>query len=255
MPSSEARPSLRPRAVLLDFGGTLVRPLADMGPIYHEAAARTGVDVHWDRFLKEVRRSWDELWPTAAHLVGKRPSLLDLVHRRALERVGATGPVAKMVRDVRDLAVNPRQHPPFVESDEVLRALLGRGYSVHLLSNNTDWLPQIVQGLGWAGRFATVTYSQEVGAEKPDRRLFELALQRAECLPSEAVHVGDLWVADYQGARAAGIPSLWLNRSGLPPPGPCTMLRDLRGLLPLLPPRDRASETKPTHRRRTRART
>lgn len=256
MPPRTTRPSTRLRAIFFDFGGTLAGALADLGPLYREASIRSGVEVPWDRFLEEVGRTWKELWPQAAALVDQTPSFLDLVHHTALERAGATGPLPTMVREVRDEALAPKWHPPFPETDEVLRVLRDRGYALHLLSNNTDWLPRVVQNLGWTDLFGSITFSQEVGAEKPDPRSFELALQRAGCVASEALHVGDLWVADYQGARKVGMQALWLNRAGTSPPEPCESLRDLRGLLTRLPgPVRDPSEDDPDHRRQARART
>ena len=44
-----------------------------------------------------------------------------------------------------------------------------------------------------------------VGVEKPDPRIFEIALERAQVRKDEVVHVGDVYEVDVVGARAAGI--------------------------------------------------
>lgn len=62
--------------------------------------------------------------------------------------------------------------------------------------------------------------SEEVGVSKPDRRIFEVALERAQCAASEAVMVGDSWPNDVAGARAVGIRAVWFNRDGAEPPDP-----------------------------------
>lgn len=56
--------------------------------------------------------------------------------------------------------------------------------------------------------------SGELGVAKPDRRIFAEALERVDCAADEAVMVGDSWVHDVEGARAAGIAAVWLNRAG-----------------------------------------
>jgi FMN phosphatase YigB (HAD superfamily) len=55
-------------------------------------------------------------------------------------------------------------------------------------------------------RFQHWSFSEEVGAYKPDRRIFEHALAGlGGVAPAHAAHVGDLRRTDVQGARAAGM--------------------------------------------------
>ncbi len=228
-------PPTAPRAIFFDFGGTLAVSLADLRPIFQDAARRTGVRVSWGLVRREEDRAWRELWPQAPSFLGRRPSFADTVHARALRRAGAQGPIPAMVERIREASLAPQWHPPFPETEAVLQALRARGYALHVLSNHTDYLPVIVRNLGWSGLFTSVTFSQEIGAEKPDPRLFELGLRRAGCAPAEAIHVGDLWDADYRGARAAGLVAIWLNRAGSVAPEPCAEVRNLREILDRMP--------------------
>ncbi len=61
--------------------------------------------------------------------------------------------------------------------------------------------------------------------------MFRLALARAGCAPSEAVHVGDSWEADYVGATRAGLRALWLNRHGRAVPAGVESVADLDQVL------------------------
>jgi len=54
----------------------------------------------------------------------------------------------------------------------------------------------------------------EVGVEKPDPRIFGLALARAGLAPGEAAYVGDLYSVDVRGARAAGMGAVLLDPGG-----------------------------------------
>jgi putative hydrolase of the HAD superfamily len=47
---------------------------------------------------------------------------------------------------------------------------------------------------------------------KPDPRIFEILLERAGLAAHEVAHVGDDAEADVEGARAAGVLPVWLNR-------------------------------------------
>lgn len=124
----------------------------------------------------------------------------------------------------------------YPETRGVLEDLRTGGFPMGVISNFTDRLIALLDHHGLLGMFETVTYSQEVGAEKPDGRVFAQALQRTNHRPADAVHVGDSWTEDYVGARSAGLRAIWLNRLGAEPPEPCEMVSDLRGVLPLLVP-------------------
>ena len=64
--------------------------------------------------------------------------------------------------------------------------VLGSRFSLGLLSNGNSH-----PDAGLEGRFSFVVFSQEAGAEKPDKRIFYETFRRADCGPPELLHVGD----------------------------------------------------------------
>lgn len=60
-------------------------------------------------------------------------------------------------------------------------------------------------------RIAAVVTSEESGAEKPDERIFQLALKKLRLKPSEVCMIGDSWHKDIEGAVGLGMRSFWLN--------------------------------------------
>jgi FMN hydrolase / 5-amino-6-(5-phospho-D-ribitylamino)uracil phosphatase len=56
-----------------------------------------------------------------------------------------------------------------------------------------------------------------VGVAKPDPAPFQVALERLEVDRRAAWHVGDSAATDVQGAQAAGVFAVWLNRAGTSP--------------------------------------
>jgi putative hydrolase of the HAD superfamily len=98
----------------------------------------------------------------------------------------------------------------FSDALPTLRAL-HRAYAIGLLSNGNTY-PRCV---GLEEFFDFVVFSQDYGFEKPDPRIFEIALQQAGCSNRELVHVGDSLDTDVGGARNSGIASVWLNRTRL----------------------------------------
>ena len=222
------------RSLFFDFGGTLCPSRADILPFFQRAAARAGVEVPWKEYLQANEESWNELWPQAPSLVGKRPAFADRVHELALRKIGFYGPVEKLVSYMREEATSASWYTPFPETEPTLARLRRAGVPLHVISGHVDYLPIIIAKLGWSGLFETVTFTQEVGVQKPDPRVFRFALRRAGVEPAESVYVGDSWDADYVGARNAGMLAVWLNRAGRPLPEPCRQIRTLRDLEGLL---------------------
>lgn len=92
---------------------------------------------------------------------------------------------------------------------------LARDYPLVALTNGNASLERI----GIRQHFHDVVTAVEAGAAKPDARIFDAACERAGVRPGEALHVGDHPHYDVAGARAAGMRTAWVNRSGDPWPG------------------------------------
>ena len=94
-----------------------------------------------------------------------------------------------------------------------LRELQAR-YRLATLSNGNADLGQI----GLADLFAVSLNARGIGAAKPARRCFQALARALDLDESEVVYVGDDPLLDVQAARAAGMISAWMNRSGAPWP-------------------------------------
>jgi HAD superfamily hydrolase (TIGR01509 family) len=95
-----------------------------------------------------------------------------------------------------------------------LAALRGAGYLVGCVSNADGTVEKLLAGAGFAPHLAFVVDSGAVGIEKPDPRIFALALTLADVAPDEALYVGDLFPVDVVGARRAGIEPVLLDPLG-----------------------------------------
>jgi putative hydrolase of the HAD superfamily len=87
----------------------------------------------------------------------------------------------------------------------VLERLRGTGRRLAVVSNSNGTVRAKLERLGLAGFFETIVDSREEGLEKPDPRIFGVALKRMAARPETTVHVGDLYHVDVIGARAAGV--------------------------------------------------
>jgi len=97
----------------------------------------------------------------------------------------------------------------FEDVKPALKALSGN-YSIGLISNGNSYPKKY----GLADVFQFSIFAQDYGVEKPDPALFHLALQKTGCEKHQILHAGDSLTEDVQGAKNAGIISVWVNRTG-----------------------------------------
>jgi len=120
--------------------------------------------------------------------------------------------------------------------DEVLFALerLRQRYLLCVVSNGNSY----PRKLGLEKYFEFIILSQDVGIQKPDPRIFALAIHKAGCMPNEFLYVGDSQEDDIVGAGKAGVHVVWLNRKNevrrLNIPRPDYEITTLSGLFTIL---------------------
>jgi putative hydrolase of the HAD superfamily len=98
------------------------------------------------------------------------------------------------------------------DAEPVLGAL-AREHRLALVTNGApDIQREKLAGTTLARYFGAIVISCEVEVAKPDRRIFEIALDRIGADAQGAVMVGDSLARDVAGARAAGIRVIWIDR-------------------------------------------
>ena len=109
------------------------------------------------------------------------------------------------------------------------------GLRLVVVSNANGRLRHLFDRVGLTSYFDAVLDSHEWGVEKPDPRLFRIALERAGADAATTAHVGDLFYIDVEGARAAGLrEGILLDGADLYPHVDCRRLRTLDELLPAI---------------------
>lgn len=73
--------------------------------------------------------------------------------------------------------------------------------------------------LGLDRWFAFTISAEALAQPKPHAAPFQVALQRAECEPAQAIHIGDHIDHDIRGAQAVGMHAIWVNTRGETWPG------------------------------------
>ena len=121
-----------------------------------------------------------------------------------------------------------------IESDvaPALAALRGRGLRLVVVSNANGRLRHLFDRVDLTKWFDHVLDSHEWGVEKPDPRLFKLALEQSRADAASTVHVGDLYHVDVMGARAAGLrEGILFDMAGLYDGIDCPRVSSLAGLV------------------------
>jgi putative hydrolase of the HAD superfamily len=136
----------------------------------------------------------------------------------------AAGLSAELVPEF-DAAIRPTGWQPSIRASlEALPALAATGVRLAIVSNSDGTVARRLLGAGVAQvgpgpgvELRALIDSGAVGIEKPDPRIFALALTACEVRPEAVVHVGDSRRTDVAGALAAGIRPLHMDPFALCP--------------------------------------
>ena len=99
----------------------------------------------------------------------------------------------------------------YPDTKEVLQEL-GQKYKLGIIANQDYGTEKRLIDFGIRQYIDLIIASAEEGVEKPDLRIFQLALDRADCKPEEAVMVGDRLDNDIIPANKIGMTTVWIKQ-------------------------------------------
>jgi putative hydrolase of the HAD superfamily len=206
------------RAVLLDALGTLVELAPPAPRLRAELERLAGIDVGPEAaergFAAEIGHY------LANHMRGGDRAGLERLRDDCAEAMrAAIGRDELDHATVRAAMLEALEFVAFPDVAPALTALRERGLRLVVVSN---WDCSLSEWLDRAGVGALVdgtVSSAVVGAAKPAPAVFEAGLELAGCTAAQALFVGDSLVNDVEGARAAGLRAVLVQRAGDPPPG------------------------------------
>jgi putative hydrolase of the HAD superfamily len=190
---------------LFDFGGTLDADGVPWKERFHQLFRARGVDAPPGRFDPVFYAADDAL-------VGSIPPSLSLDETaRALASAVARGlgvadpgvaaaVAAAFADEARAVA---RRNRPMLER-------LSRRYRLGIVSNFYGNLAAVCDDVGVRPLFGVIVDSAWAGCTKPDPLIFRQAVDGLRVAPAEATFVGDSPPRDMAGARAMGMPHIWL---------------------------------------------
>jgi putative hydrolase of the HAD superfamily len=215
--------------VLLDAGGTLVMPsFRRMAEEY----AREGVVVDplaLARAEAQARLAYDQSRYARTHA----DPWLNFMHEIARLAEVAAPPLAAFER-LRLYHDTENLWEEIIAGTEAALTDLRARYRLGVISNANGTVKRKFARLGLDHFFDVIVDSAEVGIEKPDVRIFEIALGQMKVPAAEAVYVGDVFKVDVMGARAAGMRAVLIDPNGFHPDKACDRIATLAELHPLL---------------------
>lgn len=207
------------RAVFFDAGNTLLRMnYADIATELGRHGVRvTPAEVQSAEWRARVRLDEEVFALSFPDVSTESGSIAGRYVRYLLEALGlADAGIADAVAEWRR-TYNPPVglwNTPDPHAAAALRLVRQAGLAAAVISNSNGSVRSILEALGLASHLDFVLDSSEVGVEKPDPRIFALAIARAGVAPGEAVYVGDLYTVDVRGARATGMDAILLDPGG-----------------------------------------
>ncbi len=196
------------RAVTFDVGGTLIDPWPSVGHVYADVASRHGLR---QLNVQKLNRQFALAWRAKTSFDYSRSAWAELV-ARTFSHVVEPGGQISFFDELYERFGRPDTWRVYQDALPAIEMLMERGIELGIVSNWDERLRPLLQRLRLDRYFRVIIISQEIGFCKPSPVIFEEAARKFTCPTSSVLHVGDGDFEDVQGARSAGLQSVWLNR-------------------------------------------
>jgi putative hydrolase of the HAD superfamily len=210
------------RTVFLDVGWTLAYPRASIWEIFARLCGEAGVATSSQDCERLVRSLWSSGQEQAEARVGANTPCPDsdedfalmFMHmaRVVFGHMGVTEDQEGLMQRFFAAFWTEENWVLFDEVPDALQSFRDRGLKLGVLSNAPSNLLDFLERLGISQTVDFTVVSGIEGMKKPDRRIFEVALERAQARPEETLHVGDMYIEDVLGGRNAGLHTLLVER-------------------------------------------
>jgi HAD superfamily hydrolase (TIGR01549 family) len=204
------------KAVLLDFGGTLVSGGLEWDP-YHESIRNYLLSHGYNIEMRDLKKA---LRGALANLEKTRSKGLEMtfeeVYSIFLNKLGISHDDL-MLEWLHENFRNYYKTSFYPCVEDILRDLSSK-YKVAMISNTMSDQPKLLlREANMDQYFDLLICSRDLGVRKPNPEVFKIVLEQIKVKPSETVHVGDSVEADMYGARDSGITGIWIKTQDQPP--------------------------------------
>ncbi|MFN7930528.1 MAG: HAD-IA family hydrolase [Blastocatellia bacterium] len=214
------------KMIFFDAAGTLFHVRGSVGEIYARFAARYGQQVA-PEFLQHAFATHFPQQPPMAFGQGlseaererREKQWWRVLVQSVFAGAGEFPQFEEYFVEIFDFFRTAAAWEVAADAHAALATLRQRGLRLGVISNFDARLYDVLRALELWPYFDSVHISTAVGVAKPDAAIFAAALRANQLVAAQAVHVGDSWREDVQGAQAAGLHPVWLNTSATPAAG------------------------------------
>jgi len=204
-------------AVFFDLDETLIEhrftPQEIMARVY-DAHAELFDGVDMTAFGQSLRRSANDMWYMM--IDGVLPGEIGRVYmfKNALRAMSLDDSAAESMLEVFETTMLEGTRP-YSDAHATLGALRESGIALGIITNGYSVMQRRkIEHHGFGECVDHILVSEEVGAHKPDPRIFQEALSRVKAEPRQAMHVGDHTTNDIGGAMNAGLAAALYDPAG-----------------------------------------
>uniref|UniRef100_A0A7N0T6V4 Haloacid dehalogenase-like hydrolase domain-containing protein 3 n=1 Tax=Kalanchoe fedtschenkoi TaxID=63787 RepID=A0A7N0T6V4_KALFE len=212
------------RCITLDVTGTLIAYKGELGDYYCMAAKSVGLPCpDYKRVHEGFKLAYKDM-ATKYPCFGYHTKIPNLVWwktcvRDSFRKAGYDydeETFEKIFRRIYSTFGSSAPYSLFPDSQPFLRWARKQGLVVGLVSNAEYRYQDVILpalGLNKGSEWDFGVFSGIEGVEKPDPKIYELALERAGSIaPEEALHIGDSFRKDYLPPKSIGMHALLLDR-------------------------------------------
>jgi len=209
----------RPKVVFFDAVGTLFGVVGSVGLQYATIAQRHGVIATADdlnqSFYRAFKQSGSPAFPGAAaiDIPGLEYDWWKEITRASFERAQLFADFDAFFTDLFAYFASGEPWVVYPETIQTLDFFRESGIAIGIISNFDSRLYSVLRSLSLDHYFQSVTISTEVGAAKPNGKIFTIALAKHNCIAREAWHVGDSLKEDYEAATGMGLRGILVDRN------------------------------------------
>lgn len=236
------------KAILLDLFGTLIayadqeEDIRTAGDGIYAVLVKLGAAMPYEDFVHYwLTRFFPSLTPDEN--IAETPFLGKIL--RLFRACGLPEDRAAARQAAADCIADWEAHFYLPEDTLPTLAALRERYPLALVSNfdHPPYVHELLQRHGLARYLEPIIVSGAVGFDKPDPRIYHLALDALGCAPEEALFVGDTLETDIAGAEAVGCRAVLIDMKDTHPQHPGERIRTLSELPTLLDPCNKGCRT------------
>lgn len=208
----------RKKAVFFDVGHTLITPYPSLEEVIKEILEEEGIEVPLDSLKRTaplVDAYYNELYEKNEDVWASKEGAIWLwreLYSFWMKKLGLGERAFELGEKIYHAFGAGNKWKPFSDVIQVLEKLKREGMILGIISNWDERLSQILSEIGLSYFFNFILASAEVGAAKPDKRIFQRAIRLAGVSPQEVIHVGDHLLADIEGPLRVGIFPVLIDR-------------------------------------------